>query len=287
MTARRSLALGGELRGRSRVFVDGDDRAIVTRSVGCAGAVRDLPARFRRVGMTRVQRMAGRGLVASAVVLGVIALGAVGSVVFGGEHGLTLVDVEPALLAVGDVPRGYMKVAWQSAPDGSLTRDQLDAPAQCEAVLDSFGLVDGSGQAIGSRFESEDGGFIEHTLALSLRQDFTMKELQDGYDTCGSFAFDDGELSGWFSISAERVEDIGDEALLVVAQVSTRVDGRPVAGEMNGILWQREGVHAFVAFSGGYDDLSGATMESRPIDGDVLRATAKAADAKLRVAVDG
>jgi hypothetical protein len=52
---------------------------------------------------------------------------------------------------------------------------------------------------------------------------------------------------------------------------------------MTGIMFERDGVQATVAFMGGFDEdtLSSGTLRSVPVDRDALRTMAEAADRNL------
>lgn len=234
-------------------------------------------------------------LLVAIAVLAVIAVGTIGFVVLGGDDDdsadsgeartdLTLADLEPALLAAGDVPEGFESITWEDeADDDTLTPDQIDGSPECEQVLERFSMSDSSRQETGSEFEAENGASIENTLSVAIPDDVTVDEVLEGINTCGSFSYDDGETSGDITMSAEPVDGIGDSALFVTLVVATQAEGYDVSVEMNGILWDRSGVHSSVAFTGGFDesDLSSGELHSLPVDQDALRSAAEAVDAKL------
>jgi hypothetical protein len=235
-------------------------------------------------------------LVVAIAVLAVIAVATIGFVVLGGDDGddsadggeartdLTLADLEPALLASGDIPEGFESITWEDeADDDTLTSDQIDGSPECEQVLERFSMSDSSREETGSEFEAENGATIENTLSVAIPDDVTVDEVREGINTCGSFSYDDGETSGEITMSAEPVDGIGDSALLVTMVVATQAEGYDVSVEMNGILWDRSGVHSSVSFTGGYDedDMSTGELHSLPIDQDALRSAAEAVDAKL------
>jgi hypothetical protein len=112
--------------------------------------------------------------------------------------------------------------------------------------------------------------------------------VREGINTCGSFSYDDAGSTGEITMSAEPVDGIGDSALFVTMVVATSAEGYDVTVEMNGILWDRSGVHSSVSFTGGFEEdaLSGSSLESLPIDQDALRSAAEAVDAKLQPIVD-
>jgi hypothetical protein len=234
-------------------------------------------------------------LVAAIAVLAVIAVGTIGFVVLGGDDDdsadggeartdLTLADLEPALLTTGDVPEGFESIPWEDdADDDELTPDQIDGSPECEQVLERFSLSDGARQETGSEFEAENGASIESTLSVAIPDDVTVDEVREGINTCGTFSYDDGDSAGEITMSAEPVDGIGDSALFVTMVVATQAEGYDVSVEMNGILWDRSGVHSSVSYTGGFDDdaMSSGELHSLPIDQDALRSAAEAVDAKL------
>lgn len=238
-------------------------------------------------------------LVAAIAVLAVIAVGTIGFVVLGGDDDdsadggagggeartdLTLADLEPALLTAGDVPEGFESIPWEDdADDDELTSDQIDGTAECEQVLERFSMSDGSREETGAEFEAENGASIESTLSVAIPDDITVDEVREGINTCGTFSYDDGDTTGEITMSAEPVDGIGDSALFVTMVVATQAQGYDVSVEMNGILWDRSGVHSSVSFTGGFDDdaMSTSELHSLPIDQDALRSAAEAVDAKL------
>jgi hypothetical protein len=245
----------------------------------------------------------GRGnlpIIVAIAVLAVVAVGTIGFVVLGGDDDgggaadgpradLTLADLEPALLAPADVPEGFESTPWEDDSGDDFTSDQIDGSPACEEVLDRFSLADSGRSETGAEFEAANGATIEHTLSIATAGDVTVDEVLDGVNTCGSFGFDDGESSGQITMSAEPVDGIGDSALLLMMQVDTVAEGYDVSVEMNGILWDRSGIHSSVGFTAGFDegDLDGTSLDSLPIDQGQLRSAAEAVDAKLQPIVGG
>lgn len=244
-------------------------------------------------------------LIIAIAVLAVIAVGTIGFVVLGGgdddEGGdegtteartdLTLADLEPALLAAGDVPEGFESVTWEDgdADDDTLSPDQIDGSPECQEVLERFSMSDGARQETGAQFEAENGASMENTLSVAIPNDVTVDEVREGINTCGTFTYDDGESAGQITMSAEPYDGVGDSALFVSMLVETSAEGYDISVEMNGILWDRAGVHSSVSYTGGFEDdaLSGSSLESLPIDQEALQSAASAVDAKLQPIVEG
>jgi hypothetical protein len=243
-------------------------------------------------------------LIIAIAVLAVIAVGTIGFVVLGGDDDdgdggdqaevrtdLTLADLEPALLAAGDVPDGFESVTWEDgdADDDTLSPDQIDGSPECQEVLERFSMSDAGREETGSQFEAENGASMENTLSVAIPNDVTVDEVREGINTCGTFTYDDGESAGEITMSAEPYEGVGDSALYVTMLVSTTAEGYDISVEMNGILWDRAGVHSSVSYTGGFEDdaLSGSSLESLPIDQEGLRSAAAAVDAKLQPIVEG
>ncbi len=242
-------------------------------------------------------------LIVAIAVLAVIAIGTIGFVVLGGSDDdsdgdtateprtdLTLADLEPALLTSAEVPEGFDETEWVDDPSDNLTPDQIDGSAECEAALESFGMADTNRESVGTKFEdATTGANMESTLSVPVAGDVTLDEVRQGIGQCGTFSYDDGETTGDVTMSAEAVDGIGDDAMLVTMSLQTSAEGYDLQVEMNGIMWERAGVHASVNYTGGFDPDELATqtsLESQPVDQDALRSAAEAVDARLAPITD-
>jgi hypothetical protein len=243
-------------------------------------------------------------LIVAIAVLAVIAIGAIGFVVLGGgdddggggdtaeqRTDLTLDDLRPALLTSAEVPEGFEETEWVDDPNDDLTPEQIDGSAECEEALERFGMADSNRDQAGTKFEHGDtGATIENTLSAPLADDVTLDEVRRAVGECGSFSYDDGETTGDVTMVVESVDGIGDEAIMVTMALQTSAEGYDLRVEMNGIMWDRAGVHASVNYTGGFDPDALATqtsLETQPIDQDALRSAAEAVDAKLAPITDG
>jgi hypothetical protein len=229
-------------------------------------------------------------LVVAIAALAVVAVGTIGYVVVrdddtGIRTDLTLADLEPALLTADQVPDGFTEEPWAEGDGDDLGADDVEASEACERVLASLALADSAGDEIGVSYErGTDDASIEHTLGVAGPDDLDVDGLQAAINSCREFAYDDGESSGTMTMSAEPVGGIGDDALLLVVRVQAETGGYQVDVEMTGILFERDGVHASLGYSGGFDEadvLGGGSVQSKPVDRAELRALAEAADRNL------
>jgi hypothetical protein len=203
---------------------------------------------------------------------------------------VTLADIEPALLTSSDVPAGYEQVEWvDESSDEQLGAEDIEASEECKEAFGRLAGADGAREETGSEFESQvDGGSITHTLSLAVEGDVTLSEVGEATSSCGTFTYTDGDQTGEITLSSEPVDGIGTEALGVTMLVSTETDGVPVSLEMYGIMWDHEGVHSSVQFTGGLDMATyteGGPIEGVPADRDAASTAARTVDARIQEAL--
>lgn len=185
-------------------------------------------------------------IIVAIVVLALVAGGTIGYTLLAGDDeptlrtDLTLADLQPALLRPEQVPEGYAATEWEPGGEDDLGADQIEGSRECEVALRRFALMDAASDETGVAYEQEENAAsIEHTLSVRTAEDIDIAELESSMNACGEFTFDDGETSGTMRMSAEPIDGIGDDALLVSVGVQSEANGYMVDVELGGVMFER------------------------------------------------
>jgi hypothetical protein len=222
---------------------------------------------------------------AAAVVAGVVAFGLANNdddEATRAPAGLSLDDVEPALLTEDDVGAGFA----ESTPggDGELRTDDMDTSPECRQVLRSFEQSDDEGEDLEADFEDTDGATLSHTLALIDEDEPTMDEALDALGECRTIGWDDGETQGEIRLSADDIDGPGDQAFEMEMEIEGSSQGVTVVLDGYVVYSMREGV---VSTVGGFGAIDPDTLEGEPVDRDLVRSLAERADEKVHEALEG
>jgi hypothetical protein len=227
-------------------------------------------------------------------VVAAVALGAVAVVALSGGDddtstglpaGVTLDDLEPALLTEDDVSNGFtLDESNDDSEDDPMDMEDLDASDECRDVMASIEAGDQDQDWIGVAFVDDVDATVDHVMSLVEPGPPTLNDVRDAIDQCGTVAFEEDGVRGEFSFDTSDVEGIGDEAVGVAITVDMEIEGLSFTVESYGVLWERDGVACNLGVFGGFDEVS---MEALPVDTAWVRELAATADQRLAETLNG
>jgi hypothetical protein len=203
--------------------------------------------------------------------------------------GLTLDDLEPALLTIDDVPSDYAESGGEDSgdPEEELQVDDVETDPACRQVLHELeGASGGDEGVLTADFERpDDGAAVSHELRLASPDEPTVGELAELLGECDTIAYaaDDEGTRAELRVAVEQVDGVGDAAIAVEMEVE--VQGPSTAGLLSyGVLWSRGDARSSVFVEGPFDV---AALEALPPDRELARSAAEAVDARLREVAGG
>jgi hypothetical protein len=220
--------------------------------------------------------------VAAAMVLGDDDGGGGGST--GPPAGVTLDDLEPALLTQADVGSSYRPDTGGDDSDDPLDSDSVDASEDCITALETFEEADAGTEEVGVDFVDDADGTIQHDIGLLGDGAPGLGDIRGAIEQCETMVFDEDGVSGEFRFEVADLDGLGDGAFGMTVTADMQTQGFDIDFQMYGVLWQRDGVLSSVAGFGGFDD---ATFEGLPTDQDQVRELAALADDRLAALLEG
>lgn len=228
-----------------------------------------------------------RGLLI-ALGIGVVAVLGIGAVVLssgdddsattGPPAGITLDDLEPALLTEDDVGDGFRVDTSGDDSDDPMDPDSIETSDECRSVLERFESSDAADDEIGVDFVDDAEGTVQHSIGLAEEGTPNLAEVREALDQCESMDFEEDGATGHFRFETSDVDGIGDEAIGLTIGVDMETQGFSISFEMYGVMWERDGVYSSVAGFGGFDE---TTLEGLPLDEQWVRDLAATADDRV------
>ncbi len=206
-----------------------------------------------------------------------------GGVATGPPPGVTLDDLESALLTLGDLDDRY--TVDTEADDGSDPMDDgdVDASPECLAAVESMESADESSEGASAAFVEADEGTIQHDIAFSA-PGASLRDIRAGLEQCDVMTFDDEDASGEFRIDVAEFDDLGEDGFAMNFTAEFQAAGIDTGFEMYGVVWTRDGVVSTVTGFAGFDEL---TLRGAPADRDQVRELAALADERLAEVLAG
>ena len=228
-----------------------------------------------------------RGLLI-ALGIGVVAVLGIGAVVLlsgdddssttGPPAGITLDDLEPALLTEDDVGGGFRVDTSGDDSDDPMDPDSIETSDECRSVLERFEASDTPDDEIGVDFVDDAEGTVQHSIGLAEEGTPNLAEVREALDHCETMDFEEDGATGQFRFETSDVDGIGDDAIGLTIGVDVETQGFSISFEMYGVMWERDGVNSSVAGFGGFDE---TTLEGLPLDEEWVRDLAATADDRV------
>ena len=235
-----------------------------------------------------------RPLVIALGVIVVLALVGVGALVLtkdsddspsGPPEGVTLADLEPALLTEADVGTDYWldELADDDADEGGFG-DEFDASDECEAAMEAAETDEEAREEISVGFTNRTDGELRQTISLGGDGLSTLAETRAAIEQCDTMSYSEAGAEGEITYRTSDVEGVGDDALGLTMDMVITTQGVTVSMQMYGVMWERDGIHATVS---GYGGLDSSTMAGMPIDHAFVEDLARTSDQRLAGALPG
>jgi hypothetical protein len=200
-------------------------------------------------------------------------------------EGLTLDDLEPALLTADDVGGDFLiDESGGDRDDGAVTDelfdpDQLETSEECRAAIQATAAVAQQDDEISVEFASASEGTLEQTISLAASGEATLAEVRTAVEQCDApIVVSDDDMTGEVRLITSDVDGLGDLAFGLTIAFDVQVAGMSVGLEVYGVLWVRDGVQAALSGFGGFDD---TTFEPVPIDPDRIEELARLSDERI------
>jgi hypothetical protein len=231
--------------------------------------------------------MIGLGIAAVVAIVAVVAIGMSGDdddTATGPPAGVTLDDLEPALLTEDEVGNGFSLDTGGDDSDDPMDSESIDASDECRAAIESFEVSDAAREEIGVDFADDVGGTVQQSVSLAGEGIPTVAETRQAIDQCDSMAFEDEGATGEYRFETSDVDGLGDDAVGLTVGVDMEAQGYSLEFDMYGVLWERDGVNSSVFGFGGFDE---ATLEGLPVDEAWVRDLAATADGRVAAVLGG
>ena len=228
-------------------------------------------------------------------VVAVVAVGAVAVVALSGgdddattgpPSGVTLDDLEPALLTEDDVGRGFrLDESDDDEDEDPMDLEDLDSSDECREAMEAMEESDQASDEIGVDFVGEADATVQQTIALLGPSSASLSDVRAAMDECGTVAFDEDGAHGEFRFETHDLDGLGDDAIEVDIVVAMEVQGGlSFTIESYGVMWERDGVASSVNGFGGFDEMS---LEALPVDEAWVRELATTVDGRVADALAG
>jgi hypothetical protein len=202
-------------------------------------------------------------------------------------EGVTLADLEPALLTEADVPSGFT-LDESAGDDGSgddpLENESIEASDECEEAIAAFEATDRERDEVSVSFTNDTDGSIEQDLSLADPDLPTLAQARAAIERCDTLRYSEEGATGEFRFETSDVDGIGDAAVGVTIAVDIEAEGIPFSFDMYGVLWERDGVQSSVNGFGGFDP---STLEVVPMDASQIEDLARTADRRIADVLGG
>jgi hypothetical protein len=202
----------------------------------------------------------------------------------GPPAGLTLADLEPALLTADDVGPGFQLEESGDEGEDVLGSNDFEASEECEIAFDAFEANQADREELGVEFTNVEDGSFQHDLSIPHTDEASLAEVRSTIEECDTLRLDDEELSGELRFETSDVDAIGDDAMGMTIEVDIVAQGFPFSFTMYGILWERDGVHSTLAGFGGFDQ---ANLAGIDIDPGRVEELARTVDQRLADVLSG
>jgi hypothetical protein len=206
----------------------------------------------------------------------------------GPPPGVTLADLEPALLTEADVPSGFTIDEGGDGDDGDdddlFDSDTTDASDECRAALATLEESNDERDQISVEFSNDLDGSIQENLSLAEPELPSLADTRAAIDQCDTVGFSVEGATGEFQFETSDVEGIGDVAMGLTAGVDMQAEGIPLSFDIHGVLWERDGVLARVSGFGGFDP---STLEAVSMPASQIEELARTADQRPADATAG
>lgn len=198
----------------------------------------------------------------------------------GPPAGVTLADLEPALLAEADVPPGFTtdEGGGDEADDDLFDSDTTDASDECRTAMATLEEREEERDQVSVEFSNDVAGSIQENLSLAEPELPSLADARAAIDQCDTVNFSVEGATGEFQFETSDVEGIGDGAMSLTVAVDMRAEGVPLSFDIYGVLWERDGVLASVSGFGGFDP---STLEAVPMQASQVEELARTADQRL------
>jgi hypothetical protein len=200
--------------------------------------------------------------------------------------GVTLADLEPALLTLDDVGSDYDLAAADDDDDSedALDADTVDASDECRTALGAFEASDATSESVEIDFEDEVDGTIQHSMSLTGDGQPQLADVRAALEECDTMTSEQDGAEITYAFDITDVDGPGDDAFGMTVAVDLSAPGYDLSFEMYGLMWQRDGVISSVAGFGGFDE---EALEGLPPDTDEVHDLAAVADARLEEVLAG
>jgi hypothetical protein len=195
--------------------------------------------------------------------------------------GMTLADLEPALLTEADVPSGF---TIDEGDDGDFDSDTTDASDECLAALATIEESGEERDQISVKFSNDVDGLIQEDLSLAEPELPSLADTRAAFDQCDTVGVSIEGATAEFQFETSDVEGIGDVAMGLTVGMDMQAEGIPLSFDMHGVLWERDGVLASVSGFGGFDP---STLEGVSMPASQIEDLARTADQRLADALAG
>ena len=197
----------------------------------------------------------------------------------GPPEGVTLADLEPALLTEGDVGTDYwLDELSDDDSDGGGLGDEFDASDECKAAMEAADTEDEAREEISVTFTNVTEGEVQQTISLGGDGRSTLAETRAAIEQCDTMSYSETGAEGEITFRTSDVEGVGDDAFGLTMDMDITTHGVTVSMQMYGVLWERDGVHATVS---GYGGIDSSTMAGVPIDHAFVEDLARLSDQRI------
>lgn len=203
----------------------------------------------------------------------------------GPPDGVTLADLEPALLTADDVGGDFfIDDSSGDSDDGDGTDDlfdpdQLEMSDQCRAALEGTDPFAQQDDEISVQFASAVRGTLEQRISLAASGEATLAEVRTAVEQCDApMRASDDDMTGEVRLVTSDVDGLGDSALGLTIQFDVQVADMSMDFEVYGVSWVRDGVQATLSGFGGIDE---TTFELVSVDPARIEELARVSDERI------